>query len=75
MVSDDILSFKICVFQVVKSPHSRRDRFYCYRHHAVKAGSTFSMQMTLIQSNNNLFFDLFAVCLFVLFCFMNAADY
>jgi len=25
------LSFKICVFQVVKSPHSRRDRCYCYR--------------------------------------------
>ena len=27
------LSFKICVFQVVKSPQSRRDRFYCYRRH------------------------------------------
>ena len=27
------LSFKICVFQVVKSPQSRRDRCYCYRHH------------------------------------------
>ena len=27
------LSFKICVFQVVKSPQSRRDRCYCYRRH------------------------------------------
>jgi len=27
------LSFKICVFQVVKSAHSRRDRCYCYRCH------------------------------------------
>ena len=25
------LSFKICVFQVVKSPQSRQDRCYCYR--------------------------------------------
>ena len=27
------LSFKIYVFQVVKSPQSRRDRCYCYRLH------------------------------------------
>ena len=27
------LSFKTCVFQVVKSPQSRRDRCYCYRRH------------------------------------------
>ena len=27
------LSFEICVFQVVKSPHSRRDHCYCYRRH------------------------------------------
>ena len=27
------LSFKICVFQVVKSPHSHRDRCYCYCRH------------------------------------------